>query len=525
MITVVIAEDEALEMRSLEEDIDYTSLGMQLIGKAYNGSSALELVETLQPDILITDIVMPKLSGLELTKRAKQLCPNIRIILVSGHQRFDYATTAIDYGVEAYLIKPLFPETLYQVLSNIAVRIRENNRRLASEKFYSEAIQTQLPLLRELFVSSLMEGKHPSDIQKRFDYYGITLADAPLYALCLLPEEKNDITMFTLRNCVSAFFQTNGRNYCFATLTRIQNEPLCVLFQHTDGDDQSSIFTLAEQLRIAIFTDGGFNTTIGIGSLSSGWDGAPVSVSHARRALEYRFYLGSGQVIAFQDITSGEYTNSPQNLRRLFVPLLDAADKGDSAELDRLCDELYQESASFSPELLRILFSELISRILSSHYEAGVDTSNLTRYLDILTFETLDELINQLKKELLNKKENLDNYITGREHWLVKKITEEIDIHYAENLTIEEIAKRVYISSGYAIRLFRKHTGETINSYIIRTRMAAAAEILKNPSVSINEAAAQTGYTNVAYFSSTFRKYYNHTPREWRDMHAGKNIV
>lgn len=527
MISVMIAEDESLELNALEKDIDYASLGMQVVGTACDGDTAFTLLQEQKPDILITDIVMPKRSGLELLRLAKKLRPDMYVIIISGHQRFDYARLAIEYGVESFLTKPLLPEQLYELLQNISTAIQQRNRRQFEEEFFAHELRDNLPLLREMFVHSLIEGTIPPDAEKRFSYYNIPLADAPLTALCLLPEEKNDIAMLSLRRCVTAFLEKEKRSYCFASLSPTKSEVLCVLLQCRDTDVANTICDLAERLRIAILTDSGFSVTIGTGSIGSGWQEIPSCAAAAKQALEYRFYLGTGQVIAFQDISAKEHVGSPYLIRQLFSPILTASEEGDTATLEQLCHKLYREASgcSLSPRHLQILFTELMSRIISSRYESdlgSIETNDISSlYTQMLSTETLEDMVNLIRQELITTKESVDNYITGREQWLVKKIKEFIKAHYSENLTIDGIARQIYISAGYATRLFRKHTGDSINSYIIQTRMNVAANILKNPSVSISEAAARTGYSNIAYFSSVFRKKFGYTPREWRDMHAG----
>lgn len=438
MITVVIAEDERLELNALENDIDYASLGMQVTGKACDGETALKLLKEFKPDILITDIVMPKLSGLELLRLAKELRPDMYVIIISGHQRFDYARLAIEHGVESFLTKPLLPEQLYGLLKNISLEIQQHNRRQFEEEFFAHELKDNLPLLREMFVRSLIEGTNPQDASKRFVYYNIPLADAPLTAMCLLPEEKNDITMLSLRRCVTAFFEAKDRGYCFASLSPTQSAVLCVLFQCHATDSPNTICDFAERLRIAVLTDSGFSVTIGTGSIGSGWTDIPSCAANAKQALEYRFYLGTGQVIAFQDISAEEHIGSPHLIRQLFSPILTASDEGDTATLEQLCDKLYHEASvcSLSPRHLQILFTELMSRIISSRYESDFD--RLERddvssfYTRMLSTETLEDMVNQIRQELITTKKSVDKYITGREEWLVQKIKEIIKSNYSE---------------------------------------------------------------------------------------------
>ncbi len=526
MITVIIVEDESLVLKALKQDIDYDSIGMQVVGCASDGETALQLIQEYKPDVLISDIVVPKRSGLDLLRCAKELRPDTHGILISGHLRFDYAQQAIEYGVDAFLSKPLFHEQLYDILKNISLKIQEHNRQQFEADFFTHELKDNLPLLREIFVRSLIEGPSPADMEKRLAYYDIHLADAPLTAICILPEEKNDITMLSLRRCVTSFMEITNPNYCFASHSPTYNAVLCVLFQCDSADSPLTICEFAEHLRIAVQTDCGFSCTIGTGSIGQGWTDISSCVTHAMQALTYRFYIGINQVIAFQDINPSEHTGTPHLIRQLFPSILTALNERNEAVLEQLCDSLYREAAACSlpPKHLQLLFTELLSRIISDRYDSAPDSQNKndvsSLYEKMLSTETLEDMVNLIRQELNTTQKSVNNYIAGREEWLVKKIKEIIKNQYTENLTIDAIAGQVYISSGYAMRIFRKHTGESINSYIVQTRMTAAADILKNPSISIGEAAARTGYANVAYFSSVFRKKYNYTPREWRDMHA-----
>ncbi len=527
MITVLLAEDESLELNALEYDIDYASVGMEVVGTASDGKAALALLQELKPDVLISDIVMPKQSGLELLRMAKSLQPDIFVVIISGHQRFEYAQSAIEYGVESFLTKPLFPEQVYEVLKNIAEKIRQRNRRRFEEAFYAKEREENLPLLREMFVRSLIEGTVQKNLKQRFAYYEIPLQDGSLSAMCLLPEERNDITKLSLRRCVTDFFQVQGRACCFSSLAPDHSAVLCVLFQCREGDTSDTIYDLAEKLRIAVLTDGGFAVCIGTGPIGASVADISACAAKALQALDYRFYMDSEQVISFQDISAREHTGSPQQLRQLFPSVLVAIDRGDGPALEALCGKLYDAAAACSlpPRHLKILFAELMSRIISSHYESDPDGSSQddlsARYNRMLSAETLSDMVGLIKQELITTRESVDTYITGRKEWLVKTIKEIIHTHYAENLTIDSIARQAYISTGYATRLFRQYTGESINSYLVQTRMSIAADTLKDPSVSISETAARVGYTNIPYFSSVFRKKYGYTPREWRDMHAG----
>ncbi len=522
MISVLLAEDEELEMRALAESIDYASLGMEIAGKAYNGEEALRLVETLRPDLLITDIVMPKISGIELARRAKELNPDIRVLIITGHQRFDYASLAIECGVEGFLIKPLFPEKLRELLQNAARKIAANNRRLFAEKLYDKELRANLPMLRELFARTLIEGDVPPDACERLEYYGVLLEDAPLAVFCLLTEngDGNDMTMLSLRRCAAAFMEKESRRFCCAGMHGADGETLFIMLNLEPDENAAALGALAGRLGAAVFADCGFSVTIGVSAVAAGLAGIHECAAQASGALRYRFYLGEGNVIFSGDVATPGTGGDPQTIRRLFPSLLACAGRGDREEVERRCAELHAAAANCSlpPEYMRMIFAELMNGIASSGYESGIDADNASdRVIAVLRAGTLDELTGLIRRELIARSESVGNYIKSREQWLAEQIREVITTQYSRNLSVDDIAAQVYISSGYAARLFRKLTGESIVAFLTRTRMEAAARILTDPRISIREAAEAVGYVNIAYFSSVFRKTYNCTPREYRD--------
>lgn len=477
MISVLLAEDEILELRALEHDIDYASVGMQVVGTARDGMTALELLKELKPDVLISDIVMPKQSGLQLLRTAKELNPDIFVVIISGHQSFEYAQKAIEYGVESFLTKPFFPEQINEVLTNISFKIQQRNRRRFEDELFVQEWAKNLPLLRENFVRSLIQGAQHNKIEQHFLNYNILLEDAPLSAMCILPEERNDLTKLSLRKCVSAFFEEQNRACAYSFLVPEYSGVLCVLFQCSEDDSADTLYDLAEHLRVTVLTECGFSSSVGTGSIGTGLADISTCADQALQALDYRYYLGAEKVVAFQDIATGEQAGSSQQLRQLFPDIILSMNQGDAFALEENCDKLFRVAMrSVLPHwYLQIMFAELLSRVLSARYESQLDSCKqedfLTLYERIMSTETLYDMMEILKEELIRARNSVSTYIKGRKEWLVNNIKEIINKHYFENLTIDEIAKQAFISTGYATRLFRQYTGESINSYLVHTRM------------------------------------------------------
>ncbi len=524
MIRVFIAEDEIVELNALKR-IDYKSVGMQIVGTATDGESAIEQIRQLKPDVLISDIVMPKKSGLDILRFAKDIQPDIYSILITAHHDFEYAHAAIKYGVDKFLAKPFLLTQLYNDLKEVSDLICTRRRIAFDQELFNREKEKYIPIFRENFVRSLIEGTTYHDINQRFAFYDIPAITPPVSALCVIADEHTDSSLLMLRRCVSALFQAENRACCYATLTPSHHAVLCVLFQCRADDNANTFYNLAEHLRVSALTTYGFHVCVGVGSLGNSLEDISTCASHALQALDYRFYLDSQAVVVFHDIVGEERTGSAQQLRQTFSSILLAIDKGDTNALEGCFTKLYRIASVSSMPIyqLRILLSELMLRIISHHYDFDQD-SNYTLWMSvsnsIFAAETLTDIVDIVRNETTKLRTQAENTIAVRQEYLVHTIKKLIDSNYAQITGIDSITEQIGISSGYASRLFRQHTGESINGYLIHTRMVAAAKLLVNTPAGISQIAVQVGYANSPYFSSLFRKTYGCSPREWRERHG-----
>ena len=185
MWKVIIADDEKLICRLVETLVDWKSLDMELAGRAENGMEALELVRNLHPDILITDIRMPGCNGLDLIRQARELSPDIEIIIISGYAHFEYAQTAIAYGVGNYILKPIKQDELNETLQKIAGRLRKNQLNLPRKKSVNRNSQNDLKRLREGLVKDFLDGNVNLRAEDLIRHYHLHI-DVGFFQACLL---------------------------------------------------------------------------------------------------------------------------------------------------------------------------------------------------------------------------------------------------------------------------------------------------------------------------------------------------
>ncbi len=193
MVKVFLVEDEVIIRHGIRDNIDWASHGFEFAGEAGDGEYAYPLILKAQPDILVTDIKMPFMDGLELSRLVKKALPRTRIIVLSGYNEFEYAKEAIDIEVEQYLLKPVNAEELDKVFSRIRETLdheRDEQRNIDKlNQYYMES----LPLLQESFYTSLIEGRvQPNEMEKYLESYQIHL-EAPFYVVTVLHISRSQL--------------------------------------------------------------------------------------------------------------------------------------------------------------------------------------------------------------------------------------------------------------------------------------------------------------------------------------------
>ncbi|MBQ5360936.1 MAG: response regulator, partial [Lachnospiraceae bacterium] len=315
MYSVLMVDDEQEVIEVIMRKLNWEELGFRVCGSASNGAEALEMAEELQPDVVMTDIKMPYMDGLELSWHLKSLFPDIRIIIFSGFDEFEYAKEAIRLEAEEYLLKPIDSGEVRRVFEKVHKRLDEDRDRRSSVERLEEYYQNSLPLLRENFFMSLMEG-HISEekLKDSLEDYSLKL-EGPVYVVSIvhvsaseIPEGLNPRLMhFSVRELAQDYFEDRWRSYVFSYRGNI------LVLSQLSSQDEISAYTddcdrfcrLARRSCKALTTVGISRTTTQIREISSVYDGA-------REAVSYRVIYGTGKAINIQEIAPESDTSETQ---------------------------------------------------------------------------------------------------------------------------------------------------------------------------------------------------------------------
>ncbi|CAI6082111.1 response regulator [Cohnella sp. JJ-181] len=532
MYKVMLVDDEAVVRDGLKNTIDWAKHGFALIGDYANGREAWDAIEEAKPDLVISDISMPFMDGLELTGLIAASYPYIKVLILTGYDQFEYAQQAIRLKVTDFILKPITAAEIRTLLDRIRAEMdQEMQRREDLTRLHSQLHQS-LPLLKERFLERLVAlGLTRPEIEERFAYFGIPPASPPFLAIAADIDDFGDRDAHFsdahdaefLRFAAYNIFEETVQDREDVLLFRTREERMvAVLYGH---DDESALyeqaFGVAEQLRHHVERFLGFTVTVGIGRPCASAEQLPQSYRGALSALDYRFLMGKNRVLGIADL-EGEAAAAPllaDRCRRLAAAVRTGSSDEAYAHIEDTVREL--KTSRLPIEACFLHMQKLVLTLTDAIQEMGIPTGSeaLPLWLtDVYKFKTLDEIERWLKEIVAAM---MDAAAGSRNRFILEQIgkaTAYIEAHYAsDKLTLQELCRHVLMSTSYFSQMFKQHTGETFVECLTRVRMDKAKTLLRTTPLKFYEIAAQVGYADPNYFSLLFKKHAGMTPRDFRD--------
>ncbi|MBB3108322.1 two-component system response regulator YesN [Paenibacillus phyllosphaerae] len=538
MYKVILVDDEAVVRDGLKNTIQWQEHGFELIGDYANGREALEAVELHKPDLIISDISMPFMDGLELTAAVGASYPYIKIIILTGFDEFDYAQQAIRLKVSDFIVKPITAAEIRQLLNKVRAEMDEESKRREDLSRLQSQLKQSLPLLKERFLERLViNGLGKSEVAERFAYFGLPPLTPMIVALVIDIDDFGERETFDF----DAFDEEMLRFAAYDIVSEVcMNEDVLVFRTREERmvalvhriPEESALyekaFRVAEQIRHEIERYLKFTITIGIGRASMSVERLPHSYKSALSALDYRFLLGKNRVLSILDL-EGKPSTLPPIASDWDRKLASAVKTGSVSEAQRLIELMVAElKAAMVPiescvlHMQRIVLT-LINTIqdLSAH-EQSVPFDPQLMLTDVYRFKTVDEIEQWLKQAVqtvMNVIEGSRSHFTGMQ---IRRAIEYIETNYAnEKMSLQELCRHVLMSTSYFSLVFKQHTGETFVEFLTRVRVEKAKELLAHTSLKFYEIADKVGYGDPNYFSILFKKHAGMTPREFRERSAG----
>ncbi|MBN2983628.1 response regulator [Cohnella algarum] len=533
MYDILIVDDEASVREMIVELVDWNGRGFNCVGHSENGMDALEAAIRLRPDVVLTDICMPFMDGLELARRLSDELPRCRVVFLTGHDDFEYARQAVRLGAEDYLMKPMTAAELCALLDRLRQQLDEERYRLEDMDRLRRQLNESFPVLRERFLERLViAGVRKGEAEERLAYFGIDLGGPDYVVLAVDPDrfddrlgaEDRELLRFAVYNIVQ---ELTGAEAAPAVFQSREERVLAVLSGDASRDLEARAQHLAEQIRDAAERYLPITVTSGIGRPACGLRDLPRSYAEAATALEYRLLLGGNRVIGISDMEGREsalYFESAQEEKKLVT----AIRTGNASEAEAAISETFARLRGAFPtvERCRIQIQKWIMAIVQTVAELGGDESEAFGHqahpFDILSScKTLDEIERRLTEAARRAIAAVSAARTDFCRLQMLNAEAFIRERYGDpELSLKTICRHLHMSTSYFSAEFKRHTGKTFVEYVTAERIAKAKELLKLTDAKTYEIAAKVGYKDPHYFSLIFKKATGETPKEHRQKAA-----
>ena len=523
--TVLMVDDEEDVIRAMLKKIDWEGLGFRIMGYAHNGIEALDLAEAETPDVVMTDIKMPYMDGMELARNLKLLYPAVRILFFSGFDEFEYAKEAIRLEAEEYILKPVDAEELRRIFTKIRESLDQEMDEKRNVQKLRDYYMESLPLLQENFYSSLVEGNiQESEIGRYMEDYQIKM-EGPLYTAVVihtsttqLPDGISAVLLAeSVRRLADEQIGSRQKNRLFMHEGNIVE--IASLESPEDvtriTDRAESFCRLASRVCQAV-------VTIGIGKACRSLSEIAESYRGAREAVSYRALYGAGRAINIAEVEPGQERtpdNTQKRLHSVFKAVKMSTPEVLKEEAAAYVEEMCADGISLS--MHRFMVMELVSSLYRFAVSNEIETESIlgedeSLFRNVTNMDS-PQLTNWLTTVCIRMQEELlRSRAQGAQNFVTKAMDYVRDNYGDQELTIDKICGILGVSAAYFSTTFKKETGKTFINYLTDYRMEQAVQRLVEGDDKTYVIAAQVGYADPAYFSYVFKKSFGVSPSKYR---------
>lgn len=500
---LLIVDDEAPIRKGLSQFINWNNLDCCIMATANDGKEAIELLNNHQIHIVITDIRMPDLDGLKLSAYIHQNFPKIRVIILTGFADFEYAQSAIQYGVSDYIVKPVAKDKIMSSVQKAQKEIITLNQD-ESEK------EEELSFLREQLLQELTVSSNNESILKKLHHYGISLQSYQIVSFQLL---SNYSQLASLKEII---LNSKISGYCYR-----YNSFIIFIYMPDEiyKDLTLELMPVLKEISNIIYSLYNEEIFIGISSPHESDLEYAIAVSESIKALSQNFYSVSNISVYFETEYNSKNFISTENtlmlyeleteiiqqnfeaVYRIIQTIFNQLKAGfvNSADAKNVCMQIYYIG-------FRILIKKRINASDENLVQEIISAKQIY-HLEII----IQDFINNIELLLVNKKKQYSK--------LIHAAIQYIDTHQQSPLHLKLIADKLFVNPSYLSRLFKKEVNQSITEYINTSRIEKAKELLSDSNNLAYEIAEQVGFNDPAYFSSTFKKYTGVSPKEYKNKH------
>lgn len=524
---VFFVEDEIVTREGIRDNVDWRADGFELCGEAPDGEIALPLLQTTKPDVLITDIKMPFMDGLQLSKIVRERLPRTKIVILSGHDEFEYAQEAIKLGVTEYLLKPVTAQDIHHALQRVASKISEDEQAQARlNQLQNQLQENRAALLERLWLKLLVGALSTADALAQSEQLGVELI-ARCYMAAVLRLTSDDAAA---RSGLNVFQRAQDRvadmaqnNPDVFVIRKGLDELVLILKGDTPACLQEDCAVLLEDIARGV-KEIGCELVVGVGT------------PQARLAdLGQSFLEALAQAQPRAQDKTGETASGIETTELLKVDKSAVADYlkcGVTADFDDFFDAFLLplgQAAFHSAIVKNYVFLDLVFTTARFVQELGGAVEEVLPELDqietaLTEIQTIEQFRAHAQQILTRALAFRDSHANGLRAGVIQQAKEYIDHNFTDaELSLHAVAARVGHSPCHFSTVFGEETGQTFKEYLTQLRLKRAQELLRTTTLRTADISDRVGYNDPHYFSLVFRKNVGLTPKEFRAQAQGNH--
>lgn len=522
MLKVLLVDDEPLVLEGLKVMVDWNALGFMICGQTTNGEDAIEFIKEHEPDLVLTDIKMPVVDGLNLIKHVKDTMQlNIKFVILSSYSEFEFAQTAMKYNVQHYILKPLDEEKIEDVLKKVHKEIVEDQR---TQKELKQGMKNYIrdilhkPINLEENKNILEKANkylHIKENGKRL-YYAIVYIDHFAEWMDQLDEEeisekKNKILDIIIKimglNDTMNIFEEGPNGYgIILTSSMLGNR---------------SIYQLTKDLQNDFFHSNIRGISIAVGEKVKQLYEINHSYETAHIALNHKFFKGDGSILLYWEVKDQSFNYNFKDVIS-FPILIESIENYELDKIEARIQNVFEEFERklLAPELIKMYITNLgyeVTKIIND-MNGNVDEfySQLPFYKFQISKSNMHVIQGLIKDFCIESSKYIKILRDKQKSTNIMKIEEYIREHYTESITLKKLATKFYMNPVYLGQLFKKTYGMYFNEYLHSIRIDEAKKLLRRTDMKVYEIATHLGYKDIYGFLNKFDRFVHMTPTQYK---------
>lgn len=530
MYKILVVDDESMIRDGIVKGISWQKLGYEICGEAENGLEAIEKLKECNPDVIISDIRMPKMDGVELMEHLSQKHPDIKMIILSGYSDFEYLKKSIKNNVYDYLLKPTRINTFIDLFTKLKVDMDEEAEKKQEYENLKKRLAESLPYLEQIFLNQLVTGffTDEKELDEKKSFYNINMLQDKLAVVIIEIDDSRDMLQISEE-------KKQLLNLCIIQVANrsVEETVRGKFFMGNDGSiigicclnaSINNLINVMKDIQKSVFEYRKLSISFGISNEFHSLLEANCYYMQAKQAIKQKLCLDNQSIILFSDLESIlENDVPPVHFDIEKITDLVFSNRDDELEvyvnmaLNRLKNKMFKSFESVDVSILKMIFE-----VDNYFFQYGVSIKKILEemdsgYLDIYQKNSLDlkkawivSILVLVSQEVKRKRvEKISGIICEVKRYIEKKFC-------CNTICLESVAELFKKSPPYLSKLFKEETGENFSDYITRLRMEKAKELLKDVTVKAYEVGEMVGYADISHFSRKFKSYTGMSPSQFR---------